>query len=100
MCVCLGWVLTHKASAVLAEGGLHIRGLGKCVDEAHLAIKQRAGFHEVVNHLLPADLPVSSGEREKEREVSSVWATHRDWGRGNSVEPRALTGSCPARQTC
>lgn len=70
-------MLTHKASAVLAECWLHVRGLGKCVDEAHLAVKQRAGFHEVVNHLFPADLPVSGGERESaRRQVSSARATH------------------------
>lgn len=56
--------MTHKASAVLAECWLHVRGLCKCVDEAHLAVKQRAGFHEVVNHFLPTDLPVSGEQRE------------------------------------
>lgn len=70
-------MLTHKASAVLAECWLHVRSLGKCVDEAHLAVKQRAGFHEVVNHLFPTDLPVSGGERESaRRQVSSARATH------------------------
>lgn len=59
------WVVTHKASAVLAEGGLHVRGLSKRVDEAHLAVKQRASFHEIVNHLLSADLPISGREKER-----------------------------------
>lgn len=84
-----GGVLTHKASAVLAEGGLHVRGLGKCVNEAHLAIKQRAGFHEVVDHLLPADLPVSGGERE--RDISALCLRHaQGLGWGNSVKPHSL----------
>lgn len=52
-------MFTHKACAVLAERGLDVRGLGERVDEAHLAVKQRAGFHKVVDHLFPADLPVS-----------------------------------------
>lgn len=52
-------VFTHKAGTVFTERGLDVGGLSKSVDETHLAVKQRAGFHEVVNHLLPADLPVS-----------------------------------------
>lgn len=78
-------VLTHKASAVLAEGGLHIRGLGKRVDEAHLAVQQRAGLHEVVDHLLPADLPVSGGERETHTHANSVYTTHT--GRAEAIMP-------------
>lgn len=59
-------VFTHKAGAVLAERGLDIRSLSKRVDETHLAVKQRAGFHKVVYHLFPADLPVSvRGSRER-----------------------------------
>lgn len=52
------YLFTHKAGTVLTERGLHICGLSKSMDETHLAVKQRAGFHEVVYHLLPADLPV------------------------------------------
>lgn len=48
---------------MLAERGLDIRGLGERVDETHLAVKQRAGFHKVVDHLFPADLPVSEKGR-------------------------------------
>lgn len=59
-------MFTHKAGAVLAERGLDVGGLSKRVDETHLAVKQRAGFHEVVYHLLSADLPVSVRERERE----------------------------------
>jgi len=53
-------LFTHEAGAVLAERGLDVAGLRERVDEAHLAVEQRAGFHEVVDHLLPADLPVSA----------------------------------------
>lgn len=52
-------VFTHKAGAVLAECGFDVGGLSEHVDEAHLAVEQRAGFQEVVDHLLPADLAVS-----------------------------------------
>lgn len=86
--------MTHKAGAVLAERWLHVRGLCKRVDEAHLAVKQRASFHEVVDHLLPADLPVSGEERER-GELRFVGG-----GRGQSVGTPALTGSCPALRTC
>lgn len=55
-------VFTHKAGAVLAECGFDVGGLSEHVDEAHLAVEQRAGFHEVVDHLLPADLAVSVNE--------------------------------------
>lgn len=55
-------MFTHKAGAVLAERGFDVGGLGECVDEAHLAVEQRAGLHEVVDHLLPADLAVSAEE--------------------------------------
>lgn len=48
---------------MLAERGLDIRGLGERVDETHLAVKQRAGFHKVVDHLVLADLPVSEKGR-------------------------------------
>lgn len=48
---------------MLAERGLDIRGLGERVDETHLAVKQRAGFHKVVDHLFPADLPVPEKQR-------------------------------------
>lgn len=51
--------VTHKAGAVLAERGLYVGGLRKSVDETHLAVQQRAGFHKVVYHFLSADLPVS-----------------------------------------
>lgn len=51
--------VTHKAGAVLAERGLYVGGLRKGVDETHLAVQQRAGFHKVVYHFLSADLPVS-----------------------------------------
>ena len=54
--MCVGQ--THKSGAVLAEGGLDVGGLGEGVDEAHLAVEQRAGLHEVVDHLLPADLAI------------------------------------------
>lgn len=59
------YVLTYKAGAVLAECWLHIRVLCKCVNEAHLAVKQWAGFHEVVDHFLPTDLSVSGEETER-----------------------------------
>lgn len=60
-------MFTHKAGAVLAERRLDIRGLSKSVDETHLAVKQRAGFHEVVYHLFPANLPVSvRGSRQRQ----------------------------------
>lgn len=59
-------MFTYKAGAVLAERGFDVGGLGKRVDEAHLAVEQRAGFHEVVNHLLPADLAVSVTERRQQ----------------------------------
>ncbi len=59
-------MFTHKAGAVLAECGLDVGGLGKSVDEAHLAVKQRAGFQKVVYHLFSADLPVSArGSKER-----------------------------------
>lgn len=48
----------YKAGAVLAERGLDVGGLSESVDEAHLAVKQRAGFHKVVYHLISANLPV------------------------------------------
>lgn len=48
----------YKASAVIAEGGLHICGLYEGVYEAHLAIKQRTGLHKIIYHLLPADLSI------------------------------------------
>lgn len=61
------YIFTHKAGAVLAECRLDICGLSKSVDETHLAVKQRAGFHEVVYHLFPANLPVSvRGGRQKQ----------------------------------
>lgn len=50
---------THKAGAVLTERGLDVGGLSESVDETHLAVKQRAGFHKVIYHLLSADLPIS-----------------------------------------
>lgn len=52
-------MFTHKASTVLAECRLDVGGLSKSVNEAHLAVKQRTGFHKVVDHLFSADLPVS-----------------------------------------
>lgn len=58
-------VFTHKAGAVLAERGFDVGGLGERVDEAHLAVEQRAGFHEVVDHLLPADLAVPAKRRRQ-----------------------------------
>lgn len=82
-------MLTHEASAVLAECWLHVRGLGKRVDEAHLAVKQRAGFHEVVNHLFPTDLPVSGEERVR-RQVSSSCATYGGGGVDLSTHEHAL----------
>lgn len=59
-------VFTHKAGTVLAECGLDIGGLSESVDETHLAVQQRAGFHKVVYHLFSADFPVSVKE-SKER---------------------------------
>lgn len=56
---------THKAGAVLAERGLDVGGFSESVNETHLAVKQRAGFHKVVDHLLSADLPVSVRESEE-----------------------------------
>lgn len=58
-------MFTHKASTVFTERGLDIGGLSKSVDETHLAVQQRAGFHKVVYHLFPADLPVSVRGRRK-----------------------------------
>lgn len=55
-------VFTHEAGAVLAERGFDVGGLDERVDEAHLAVEQGAGLHEVVDHLLPADLAVSARE--------------------------------------
>lgn len=52
-------MFTYKAGAVLTEGGLDVGGLSKSVDKSHLAVEQGARFHEVVDHLLSADLPVS-----------------------------------------
>ena len=49
---------THKASTVLAEGGLDIRGLIEGVYEPHLTVEQGAGLHEIVNHLFSTDLPI------------------------------------------
>lgn len=63
-------MFTHKAGAVLAERGLDISGLGESVDEAHLAVEQRAGLHKVVYHLFSADLPIPA------RGSKSWW-----WGR-------------------
>lgn len=57
---------TYKAGTVFTECGLDIGGFSESVDEAHLAVKQRAGFHEVVYHLFSADLPVSVRGRERE----------------------------------
>lgn len=85
---------THKAGAVFAERGLDVGGLGESVDEAHLAVKQRAGFHKVVYHLISADLPVSvrgSGE------VTVGYRTHWSF---SLEKDHMLTGSCPALQTC
>lgn len=48
----------YKASAVFTEGGFDVGGLCEGVDEAHLTVEQRAGLHEVVDHLFPADLPI------------------------------------------
>lgn len=55
-------VFTHEAGAVLAERGFDVGSLDERVDEAHLAVEQGAGLHEVVDHLLPADLSVSARE--------------------------------------
>lgn len=63
--------LTHKAGAVLTECGLHIGGFGESVNETHLAVEQRAGLHKVVDHLLPADLPVSVRGDEGQTESPS-----------------------------
>lgn len=52
-------MFTYKAGAVLAECGFDVGGLSKSVDETHLAVKQGAGFHKVVYHLISADLPIS-----------------------------------------
>lgn len=64
---------TYKASTVFAECGLHVGGLRESVDEAHLAVKQRAGFHKIVYHLFSADLPVpgEGGKRESERKMNT-----------------------------
>lgn len=48
----------YKAGTVLTECGLDIGGLSESVDETHLAVQQRAGFHKVVYHLFSADFPV------------------------------------------
>lgn len=51
--MCVG---THKARAVVAEGGLHVSGLLEIVDktEAQLGADD-AGAHEVGGDLLSAD---------------------------------------------
>lgn len=58
-------MFTHKAGAVLAERGLDVGALSESVDETHLAVEQRTGFHKVVDHLLSADLPVSVREKQR-----------------------------------
>lgn len=58
-------MFTHKASTVLTERGLDVGGLSEGVDEPHLAVKQRAGFHKVVYHLFSADLPVPVKKKAK-----------------------------------
>lgn len=52
-------MFTHESGAVLAECGFDVSGLGEGVDETHLAVQQRAGFHKVVYHLISADLAIS-----------------------------------------
>lgn len=51
-------VCTHQSCTVNAEGGLDVVGLHKRVDETHLTVEQGTRFGEVIDHLLPADLPV------------------------------------------
>lgn len=64
-------MFTHKAGAVLAERGLNVSGLSKSMNETHLAVKQRAGFHKVVYHLVSADLSVSVRREAKRGELRS-----------------------------
>lgn len=59
----------YKAGAVFAEGGFHICGLNKGVYEAHLAVEQRTGLHEVIYHLLSADLSIPDEWRETEHDT-------------------------------
>ena len=55
---------THKACTVLTEGGLDVGGVSEAVDKAHLTVEQRAGFHEVINHLFTTDLPIPDTNTE------------------------------------
>lgn len=81
---------------MLAEGGLDVGGLGKGVDEAHLAVEERAGPREVLDHLLSADfaVPVDGGTR----------TPHGLAQLGFRLLPgnrrMALTDSCPVLRTC
>ena len=95
-------MFTHEAGAVLAECGLHICGLSESVDETHLAVKQRAGFHEVFCHLFPADLPVPVGG-ERARDEASLKKKRKKEKLVNvtaKTKLERLTGSCPVLQTC
>ena len=103
---------THKAGAVFTERGLDVGVLSERVDEAHLAVKQRAGFHEVVDHLVPADLPIPVRGSEQTGEgwegfgltdwgelAPSCWVGELEAWTVHKSE-KTLTGSCPVLQTC
>lgn len=73
-------MLTHKAGTVFTECGLDVGGFSESVDEAHFAVKQRAGFHKVVYHLFSADLPISvRGSVRKERERCELATGQTGW---------------------
>lgn len=51
---------------MLTESWLNIGGLQEGMDEAHFAVEQRAGFHEVMHHLLSTDSAITKKNRGQE----------------------------------